>query len=110
MRLARAAGQFVAPQLNSCLITAINTRRHMAENEPFFIESSTIGQFGASHIHQHLLKTVARAATVVCPYAQLFLHLLIKVLKQNLARLDHRFTDLAGEFELKLLETCLYFL
>ena len=110
MRVAGAAGQFVAPQLDAREAAVLDSSRYVAEIEAVVIERGAMDQFGAGQVHQHALEAVARVAAVVGPHAQLLLHLLIEVLKQYLARLDHRLVDFAGEVELELLEAGLDFL
>src|SRR5574337_1228262 len=110
MRVAGAAGQFVAPQLDAREAAVLDSSRYVAKIEAIVIERGAMDQFGAGQVHQHALEAIARVAAVVGAHAQLLLHLLIKVLKQYLARLDHRLVDLAGEVELKLLEAGLDFL
>jgi len=67
----------------------VGPSRYVAEIEAVVIEGPQ-WTCPRGQVHQHALEAIGGVAAVVGPHAQLLLHLLIIVLKQDLPRLDNR--------------------
>src|SRR5579885_2163243 len=109
VRFAGATRQLVAPQLDASEATVLDASRKAAEIEAVAVERGAIAQFCPGQVHQHSFKAAARVPAILGPDTKLVLHLLVEVLQQELARLDHRLVDLTGQVELELLEAGLDF-
>jgi hypothetical protein len=69
--------------------------RRRSECEPCVIELRLALQFSLREVHQQALKAVAGAGALTLAGLELFLHRFVKVLQQQLPRLEHGGVDLA---------------